>query len=42
MEKFMDAKYNKILDSAWLRVSLIAVGFATWLAAGVGMLKYAL
>ena len=42
MDRLMDAKYNDLLDSAAFRLSLIAVGFAVWLAAGVGVLKSAL
>jgi hypothetical protein len=42
MEKLMDAKYNDLLDSAAFRLSLIAAGFAVWLVAGIGVLKYAL
>jgi hypothetical protein len=40
MEKFLDAKYNEVLDSAWLRLSLLAVGFSVWVIAAVGCLKY--
>lgn len=42
MSQFFDAKFNKVLDSAPLRVSLLAAGFAAWLAIGVGVLKLGL
>lgn len=39
MDNFMDAKYNKYLDSGLVRVALIAVGFTTWLGVTVGVLS---
>jgi hypothetical protein len=39
MSELFDAKFNKILDSAPLRLTLLAAGFAAWLAIGVGVLK---
>lgn len=42
MENFLDAKYNSYMDSTPLRLGLIAVGFAAWLGASVGLLKLAI
>jgi hypothetical protein len=39
MDRFLDAKYNELLDSAPFRLALLAVGFTTWLAAGVSLLS---
>ncbi len=39
MDNLLDAKYNKYLDSAWVRLALLAVVFTGWLAAGIGILK---
>jgi hypothetical protein len=33
----MDAKYNSLIDNSVFRVTLIAVGFAAWLIASVGL-----
>ena len=33
----MDAKYNNLIDNSVFRVTLIAVGFAAWLIASVGL-----
>jgi len=41
MEKLMDSKYNKYLDSAIVRIALLAVGFSTWLGVSVAVLKAA-
>lgn len=42
MSQFFDAKFNKVLDSASLRVSLLAAGFAVWFVVGVTVLKFGL
>jgi hypothetical protein len=34
----MGAEYNKISDNTALRITLIVVGFAVWIAATVGFL----
>jgi hypothetical protein len=39
MSEFFDAKFNKVLDSSALRISLMLAGFAAWLAIGVGVLQ---
>lgn len=39
MENLMDSKYNKYLDSAIVRIALLAVGFSTWLGVSVAVLK---
>jgi hypothetical protein len=41
MENLMDSKYNKYLDSAFVRIALLAVGFSTWLGVSVAVLKIA-
>jgi hypothetical protein len=41
MENLMDSKYNKYLDSAIVRIALLAVGFSTWLGVSVAVLKAA-
>ena len=41
MEKLIDSKYNKYLDSAIVRIALLAVGFSTWLGVSVAVLKAA-
>ncbi|HUS18320.1 MAG TPA: hypothetical protein VMZ25_01605 [Terriglobales bacterium] len=41
MDKLMDSKYNKYLDSAVVRIALLAVGFSTWLGVSVAVLKLA-
>jgi hypothetical protein len=41
MENLMDSKYNKYLDSAMVRIGLLAVGFSAWLGVGVAVLKAA-
>ena len=41
MDKWMDAKYNTLLDSASFRLALLAVGFGAWLGVGIGLLKIA-
>ena len=40
-EEIMDAKYNKLMDNTFFRVTLIAVGFAAWLFVSVGLLVVA-
>jgi hypothetical protein len=40
MDRLMDAKYNRYLDSAAVRVTLITAGFCMWLAAGFTLLKF--
>jgi hypothetical protein len=35
----MSAEYNKYIDNIGLRITLIAVGFAVWAAAVVGLLS---
>ena len=37
----MDAKYNFIIDSWRWRIALNVAGFALWLTATVGLLKWA-
>lgn len=39
MSQFFDAKFNRVLDSSALRISLMLAGFGAWLAVGVGVLK---
>jgi hypothetical protein len=39
MDKFLDGKYNDLLDSAAFRLMLLAVGFTAWVAAGVSLLS---
>jgi len=39
MSEFFDARFNKVLDSSALRISLMLAGFGAWLAIGVGVLK---
>lgn len=39
MSQFFDAKFNNVLDSSALRISLMLAGFGAWLAVGVGVLK---
>ncbi len=39
MENLLDAKYNNYMDSAAVRLALLAVGFATWLGVSVTVLK---
>lgn len=34
-----DGKYNEVLDSASLRLTLMVAGFSVWLFAAVGLLK---
>lgn len=34
----MDAKWNKIIDNLTMRVTLLALGFAGWLAISYGLL----
>ena len=40
MDNLMDAKYNAILDSGAVRMTLVAVGFTAWLVSGVAILKF--
>ena len=40
MDSLLDGKYNRYLDSAALRVTLIAMGFCMWLVAGFSLLKF--
>jgi len=39
MDKLMDSKYNKYMDSALVRIALLAVGFSTWLGVSFAVLK---
>jgi hypothetical protein len=39
MDRLMDSKYNKYLDSAIVRITLLAVGFSTWLGVSVAVLN---
>ena len=41
MEKYMDGKYNKILDSMQVRFALWAVCFTAWAGVSYGLLKIA-
>ena len=41
MDKLMDSKYNKYLDSAMVRIGLLAVVFTVWLGVSVAVLKVA-
>jgi len=41
MERFMDAKYNRYLDSALVRFGVAAVMFSMWLGVGYGVLMLA-
>jgi len=41
MDKLMDAKYNKYLDSAIVRIALLAIGFSAWLGVSVAVLNAA-
>jgi hypothetical protein len=34
----MDAKWNNIADNTMVRIGLVVVGFAAWLAIGYGLL----
>jgi hypothetical protein len=36
---FMDAKWNNIVDNAAVRISMVVVGFAAWLAISYSLLK---
>jgi len=38
MEKFFDGKYNQLIDSATLRISVNADVFSVWLAAAFALL----
>ena len=38
LEIIMDAKWNDIIDRFSVRVALLAVGFAVWLAISYGVL----
>ena len=40
MDRFMDGKYNKVLDSLAVRASLLALAFVGWVVVGVGLLTY--
>jgi len=37
----MDAKYNWLIDSVTIRVTLNTVAFALWIATAVGLLEIA-
>ena len=37
----MDSKYNRLIDSFAIRVSLNAMGFALWLVMAIGLLELA-
>ena len=39
IDNLMDAKYNRYLDNGVLRMALVVVGFAAWLASGYAFLK---
>ena len=39
-DSLMDAKYNRYLDSGFVRISLVAVGFTAWLVGGIALLKF--
>jgi|GEM_PF-4926205 len=41
MDHFMDGKYNKLMDSAKVRIALWAVCFSVWAGATIGLLKIA-
>ena len=41
MDRLMDSKYNKYLDSAFVRIGLMAVGFTVWLGVSVAILNVA-
>jgi len=36
--KFMDAKWNNIVDNTMVRIAMVVVGFGAWLAIGYGLL----
>ena len=38
MEKLFDGKYNQLIDSAALRISVNAAVFSVWLAAAFALL----
>lgn len=38
----MDAKYNWLIDTVAIRVTLNAVAFALWIGAFVGLLQFAM
>ncbi len=40
IDSLMDAKYNRLLDSGVLRMTLVAVGFTAWLVGGFALLKF--
>ena len=37
----MDAKWNDVADNAAVRLTLVMVGFAAWLALAVGLIALA-
>jgi hypothetical protein len=39
MDRFMDGKYNQLLDSVGLRVALNVTAFALWLGAAFALVK---
>ena len=39
MEKFMEGQYNRLMDSAGVRVTIWAVCFSVWAVAAFGMFK---
>ena len=40
IDNLMDAKYNAVMDSGFVRMSLVAVVFTVWLVGGVALLKF--
>ena len=40
MERFMDGRYNQLMDSAKMRVTLWAVCFSVWAGVTIGLLKF--
>ncbi len=41
LDKYLDAKYNDLLDHAGFRIGLLAVTFAVWAMAALGVLMVA-
>jgi hypothetical protein len=39
IDNLMDAKYNAIMDSGLVRMTLVAAAFAVWVAGSVAVLK---
>jgi hypothetical protein len=40
IDNLMDAKYNTLMDSGVVRMSLVAAIFAVWFVGGVALLKF--